>query len=228
MAEPVVHLELEPGAGEDVHDRGRLELVARQQLAADEARVRLEQARQRLRIRALERDVAAEARADHPHRRAARGRCSSRRWSRASCGPPSAAGLGAAGAGVVEVLLAQAGAEADEREHAERPRQPVPAEAAVERGRRRDQQLREPEAKCPLRDQPRRRRPGWEEARPMKTSRAAASTEPAAALRPGVGALAEQPRRLEQVVGLERRHLVAARAPRAPRPRGGRAAAPAG
>ena len=37
VAEPVVHLELEPGAGEDVDDRRRLELVARQELPADDA-----------------------------------------------------------------------------------------------------------------------------------------------------------------------------------------------
>ena len=55
--------------GKNVDDRGRLELVARQQLAADEPRVGLEQFWRRLRIGALDRDVAAEAGADHPHRR---------------------------------------------------------------------------------------------------------------------------------------------------------------
>ena len=69
VAEPVVHLELEPRAGEDVHDRRRLELVAREQPATDEAWTRLEQPRQRLRMCPLERHVAAEAGADHPHRR---------------------------------------------------------------------------------------------------------------------------------------------------------------
>jgi len=40
---PVVHLELEPGAGEDVHDRRRLELVTRQEDATDETWARVEQ-----------------------------------------------------------------------------------------------------------------------------------------------------------------------------------------
>ena len=79
VAEPVVHLELDPGAGEHVHDRGRLELVAGQELAADEARARLEQVGQRLRIRAVER-----ARCGRSGRRSSpspgcRGRCRSRR-----------------------------------------------------------------------------------------------------------------------------------------------------
>ena len=143
VAEPVVHFELEPRAGEDVHDRGGLELVAREQLAADEARVRLEQSRQLLGIRALDRDVAAEAGADHPHRRlpevvvAAVDRPG---VVRAAVG----AGLRASGARVVEVLLAQPCAETGEREDTERQRQAIPAEAPVERGRRRGQQLRQP------------------------------------------------------------------------------------
>ena len=97
VAEPVVHLELEPRAGEDVDDRGGLELLARQQPAADEARVRVEQAGQLLGVRVPERDVAAEARADHAHRRGCRGRCSSRPSSGESCVPPFSDGFGAAG-----------------------------------------------------------------------------------------------------------------------------------
>ena len=142
VAEPVVHLELEPRAGEDVHDRRGPELVAREQAAADEARIRVEQARQRLGMGAVERDVAAEAGSDHPHRRAVEvvvapvGRAG-------VAGAAVRIGLRAAGAGVVEVLLAQADPEADERRYAEQPRQPVPAEAPVERGRRGHEQLRE-------------------------------------------------------------------------------------
>ena len=114
VAEPVVHLELEPCSGEDVDDRGGLELLARQQPAADEARVRVEQAGQCLGVRVPERDVAAEARADHPHRGAAevvvapvrrRARRAGRRRGR----------LRAPRAGVVEVLLAELCPEARQR-----------------------------------------------------------------------------------------------------------------
>ena len=69
VAEPVVHLELEPRGREHVQRRRRLELVAGQQLAADDARIRLQQRRQRIRVRAVERHVAAEAGADAAHRR---------------------------------------------------------------------------------------------------------------------------------------------------------------
>ncbi len=143
VAEPVVNLELEPRAGEDVHDRGGLELVAGEKLAADEARARLEQSRQLLGIRAVDRDVAAEAGADHPHRRLPEvvvAAVDRPRVVRAAV----RAGLRAAGARVVQVLLAQPCAEPGEREDAERQRQAIPAEAPVERGRRRGQQLRQP------------------------------------------------------------------------------------
>ena len=149
VAEPVVHLELEPRAGEDVHDRGGLELLAREQPAADEARVRLEQAWQRLGVGVPERDVAAEARADHPHRGAADvvvAPVRRPRVMRAAVGRR----LRATRPGVVEVLLAELSPEAGEREYAERQRQPVPAEATVERTRGRDQQFREPESQAIL------------------------------------------------------------------------------
>ena len=45
MADPVVDLELDPGAGEHVERRRRLEVVAGEELAADGSRVRLEQVR---------------------------------------------------------------------------------------------------------------------------------------------------------------------------------------
>ena len=184
MAEPVVHLELEPGAGEDVDDRRRLELLAREQPRADEARARLEQPGQRLRVGAVERDVAAEAGADHPHRRAVEvvvAPVGGARVLRPPSGPPSRA----AGAGVVEVLLAQARAQADEREHAERPRQPVPAEAAVERPGRRGQQLREPEGQAT--SSPARRMRPDEKARPMKTSARRHPRQPSQRRRLGAG-----------------------------------------
>ena len=120
VAEPVVHLELEPRAGEDVDDRGGLELVARQQPAADEARVRVEQAGQLLGVGVPERDVAAEARPDHPHRGAAEVVVAPVRRPRVVRAPVLGR-LRAAGPGVVEVLLAQPSPEAGQRVDAERP-----------------------------------------------------------------------------------------------------------
>ena len=67
VAEPVVHLELDPRAGEQVERRRGNELLPRQQLAADGARVRLE--RILLAHRVLERDVAAETAAETAHQR---------------------------------------------------------------------------------------------------------------------------------------------------------------
>ena len=67
VTEPVVHLELDPRAGEQVERRRRDELLARQQLAADRARVRLERV---LLLRGgLERDIATEAAPEAPHQR---------------------------------------------------------------------------------------------------------------------------------------------------------------
>jgi hypothetical protein len=58
VAEPVVHLELDPGAGEQVERRRRDELLPGEELAADEAWVRLE--RVRLRLRVLQGNVPPE------------------------------------------------------------------------------------------------------------------------------------------------------------------------
>src|SRR6266511_4205093 len=69
VAEPVVHLELDPRTGEQVERRRRLELVAGQQLPADEARVRLEQLVLGLEGGGLEGDVAPEAAAEAAHQR---------------------------------------------------------------------------------------------------------------------------------------------------------------
>ena len=69
VAEPVVDLELDPGGREQVEGRRRLELLARQQLAADEAGVRLEERLRRLAGTCTERDVAAEAAAEAAHER---------------------------------------------------------------------------------------------------------------------------------------------------------------
>ena len=68
MHEPVVHHELNPGRGQQIEDRRRLELVARHQLAADDARVRVS-AGWPCPGTLLERNVAAEPPAAAAHRR---------------------------------------------------------------------------------------------------------------------------------------------------------------
>ena len=50
VAEPVVHLELDPRSGEQVERRRRLELLAGQELAADQARARVEHRVSRLAV----------------------------------------------------------------------------------------------------------------------------------------------------------------------------------
>ena len=68
MDEPVVNHELDPRGGEEVEDRGRLELFACHQLAADRPRVGHEQVG-RVGHRVLQRHVAPEAAADRAHAR---------------------------------------------------------------------------------------------------------------------------------------------------------------
>src|SRR5512132_1642650 len=61
VAEPVVDLELNAGGCEDVQFRRRNEALARQELAAYEARVWLEEFALGVRKRAIPRDIAPEA-----------------------------------------------------------------------------------------------------------------------------------------------------------------------
>ncbi len=63
VAEPAVLHELDPRGGQYVERSGRDELIAREQLAADRARVRLHELVGRVRVAAVERHVAAHARA---------------------------------------------------------------------------------------------------------------------------------------------------------------------
>ena len=69
VAEPVMHLELDPGAGEQVEGRRRDELLACQELEADPPRVGLEQTVVRIGKGMLGRDVATEAAAEPSHQR---------------------------------------------------------------------------------------------------------------------------------------------------------------
>ena len=79
VAEPVVHLELDPGGGEHVQRRRGLELLARHQLAADRARVRRRAAAPR--ARDVTRRAGRCARSGSRARPSAgrRGRCRCRR-----------------------------------------------------------------------------------------------------------------------------------------------------
>ena len=69
VAQPVVHLELDPGPGQQV-ERGRgLEALAREEPPADQARVRVEQALRLLRVGVLQRHVPPEAAPERAHQR---------------------------------------------------------------------------------------------------------------------------------------------------------------
>ena len=133
VVEPVVHLELDPRAGEQVQRRRGDELVAGQKLARDDARVRLE--RVRLAHRLVQRHVPPEAAAEAAHQRVVEIVVRAVERARGQV----ARVIGDVGlverpaAGVVEVLLAQHVAQADEDEHRDRLRELVPAHAAVER-----------------------------------------------------------------------------------------------
>ena len=139
VAEPVVDLELDPRGGKDVQRRRRDELVPRHQLAADRARVRRRESRLLLREGVLERDVAARngcrslpmsgfsrslnVPSGSPRREVARARRS-----------PFALGHGQVRrlARVEEVPLAQPVPHQRDHGHAERQRQPVPADPPLE------------------------------------------------------------------------------------------------
>ena len=134
VAEPIVHLELDPGAGEQVERRRRLKLLAGQQFPADESRARLEQPVLRLAHGRLERDVAAEAAAEAAHQRVVE--VVERPVERSRVQEARVDGdvrpVERSAARVVEVHRAQTVAEPDQGEQAERPREPVPAVAPVE------------------------------------------------------------------------------------------------
>ena len=134
VAEPVVHLELDPRAGQQVERRRRLELVARQELAADQARVRVEDRLGRLGFRVPERDVAAEPAALRPHQRIVEVvvRAVDRARVELALVRRRRRAVGLAAAGVVEVLLAQPVAQADQRQQADGHRQAVPPDPLVD------------------------------------------------------------------------------------------------
>ena len=135
VAEPVMHLELDPGGGEDVQRRRRVEGLARQQLRAHDPRVRRQEGLLRLRIGVRQRNVAAEPAADAPHGRVGeivegpvdrpvqRPAVARRRHD-----IPDRCGR----VGVVEIFPTQLVAEAREDHEAQRPGQLVPAEPPID------------------------------------------------------------------------------------------------
>ncbi len=136
VAEPVVHLELEPGRREHV-ERGRGdEGVAGQKLATDEPRVRLEDLGQLLGPGLVYRHVAPESAADAAHERlpevVERPVDRPRRRPRRVRGPQQKLVRSRGEAGVVEVAFAQTGAEAHERENAERAWEAMPPHRAID------------------------------------------------------------------------------------------------
>ena len=135
VAEPVVHLELDPRAGEQVQRRRRDELVPRHQLAAHRPWVRLEELVGRVRVGLGQRHVATEAAAEAPHQRLLEVVEGAVERSRGQVPRLVAAGgrpVVRAPAAVVEVLCAQAVSDPDQGEHRDRLRHLVPAEAVVE------------------------------------------------------------------------------------------------
>ena len=148
VAEPVVHLELDPRSGEQVERRRRLELVACQELAADQARVRVEDLFGCLGFRVPERNVAAEPAALRPHQRI--GEIVVRAVDRArvelALVRRRRRAVGLAAARVVEVLLAQPVTQADQRQQADGHRQAVPPDPLVDLLGEAVEERREPRA----------------------------------------------------------------------------------
>jgi hypothetical protein len=134
VAEPVVHLELDPGAGQEVQRRRRRELVARQQAAADEAGVWFEQRLVGLGPGELERDVPPEACVERAHLRVVevvvRPVIGPRR--EVVAGVLVRLGSAPALARVVQVLLPEPAPEADERQDRERQRKAVPPQPPIQ------------------------------------------------------------------------------------------------
>jgi hypothetical protein len=137
VAEPVVHLELQPCRGEEIEASRRLEGVAREQAPADRARAGLEQRRLRVGAGEPERKVAPEARAGRAHGRL-------REVVEAAIDGAGAQHAGIAPAamrrarrhrpagGIVQIVLAQLLAQSKQVEHAHQGRQPVPGNHPVD------------------------------------------------------------------------------------------------
>jgi hypothetical protein len=135
MAEPVVHLELNPRRGEQIEGWGWDELAPGEQLLGHHARIRVEQFRFRLGIRVGERDVSAEAGPEAPHRRVADVVPPARERADVQVGRPRRRRLDEPR--VRKVALPKLVAQADQRQDRERSRQPGPANPPIDsRGER--------------------------------------------------------------------------------------------
>ena len=137
MAEPIVHLELQPGAGQQVEGGGRDEGVSGQELTAHAARVGLGDRRLGFRVGQLDRDVPSESTSDAPHQRALLVvvgpvcRPSRQVVDRRVRDPGSARRQVCGAARVVQIPLAQPGAKTDQGEDAQRLRETGPPEPPV-------------------------------------------------------------------------------------------------
>ena len=132
MAEPVVDHELDPGRGKDIESGRRGEGVPRQQPAADQPRIGIEQARH-VGVRALQGNVAAEPRAGHAHARLAQVVVRAVRRARGTHVAVFRAGcLRLARFGVVEIEATQIGAKRDQVHHRKQKAEAMPDDAPVD------------------------------------------------------------------------------------------------
>ncbi len=147
VAEPVVDLELDPCGRQHVERGGRQKALAREQLAADRPRIRLEHRRFRPTEALSQRNVAAEAGADAAHQRAlqvVQGSVDAApRAVRGVAGLQDQLGAGRGQPGIGEIALPQPVANPDQGHHAERRWKAIPAEAPVDPVRERHEGSRE-------------------------------------------------------------------------------------
>ena len=136
VAQPVVHLELDPGPGQQVERGRRLEAFAREEPPADEARVRVEQPLRLVRVGVLERHVPPESAPERAHQGVVEVVVGAVQHPRAEVsgdvGVLERRLVELPAAGVVEVLRAQPVAKADQDRDGGHRRQPRPAERPVD------------------------------------------------------------------------------------------------
>ncbi len=152
MAEPVVDLELDPRAGQEVERRRRLELLPREQLAADRPRVRIEERVRRLRVRVLQRDIPSEAAAEAAHQRIVQVvvRAVQRAGGLVALMRRHVRPVERPAPGVVEVLLPQPVAQPDQHGNRQGQRQLGPADPPIDLFGDAVQERREGHANAPL------------------------------------------------------------------------------
>ena len=136
VAQPVVDLELDPGPGQQVERRRGLEPLAREQPPADQARVRVEQALRLLGVDVFQRHVPPEPAPERAHERIVEvvvGAVDHPRTEvAADVGVLEGRRVERPAPGVVEVLLPEPVAKADQNRDGGDRRQPGPAERPVD------------------------------------------------------------------------------------------------